>query len=573
MLKKKKKVIIINPPINQTDTVYSSVPLLLGQIRDFDIDSTSLDMNIEFFYDLISKNNLLKTEQKLKKIYRDNEKIITNNQNTALYKEAFEQNKFIEKYYLKEKKLFQSVLKKADILLPEYMNCYRNNNEDKNFDLIKKYIRYIIRLSFLPYYPTSVRNSFDEGLISHVDNLYDYSYENIMKVISDRKHNPFIDYFEQKIKDLKLNQYDIIGVSVPFSETLYPALTLCRLLKEKTKAKIISGGVLVHFVRDSFIKYPDMFGRVFDALMYGECEAAFTEYISSVLKNKSLSEINGLIYKENNELRINPPKDIENIEEIKNYCFDGIDFSKYFNRLIYVEFSKGCYWGKCAYCYSKYNKKYYIRDPKKAVDMLQELSEKYKVSNFGIIDDALSPAFAEKFADEIIKRNLKISYGCLMRLEKDISFELLKKLKQSGLYTVFWGLESVSERLLNLINKGINISEAQRIIQESYQAGIKNFVGIMLKFPTETQEEMMMTIEFVNKNKEFIDKIVAFRFTLFKYSALLNNPEYYRITNIREPEEFSNYLEYDAPSVSDEFIKKILSENNIPEIEIYSKWD
>lgn len=571
---KKKKVLIINPPINQTDTVYSAVPLLLGQIKDLkDVEARALDFNIDFFYDFISKKNLFTTEKKIIKSYKDNLSVINTSEDVLLKNRAIQHNKLIEKYYFSQKVLFNSLKKHIDSLIPNYMKMFNNNDEIREFELIKKQIRYALKLIFLPYFPTSARASFNEGLIFHVDNLYDYSYENIMKVIFDRKHNPFIDYFEEKIRELKLNQYNLIAISIPFSETLYPALTLCSILKAKTKANITIGGVLVHFIRDTFEKYPEMFGKVFDNLMFGESESAFPDYVSSVLNNLPLSRINGLIYKENGKLKINPPKDIIHIDEIKNYCFDGIDFSKYLNRLIYVEFSKGCYWGKCAYCYSRYNKKYYIRNPQKAVDMIQELSEKYKVSNFGIIDDALSPDFAEKFADEIIRRNLKISYGCLMRLEKNISFELLQKLKQSGLYTIFWGLESASERLLNLIHKGIELDEAKRIIEESYKAGIKNFVGIMLKFPTETQEEMMMTIDFVNQNRQFIDKIVAFRFTMFKSCALLNNPEYYEMTNIIEPEEFSNYLEYDAPSVSDEYIKKILSENNIPEVEIYSKWD
>lgn len=567
---KKKKVLIINPPLNKMEAVYSAVPLLLGQIKDLNVSSKSLDLNIEFLYDIISKKYLKQVETKIKNIYKKNQKIISSSADSF---KASEHNKLIEKLYFNEQKLFKKLLKMADYLIPTYMKYIKDKKSNKNLALIKKYIQYAVKLCFLPYYPARVSTTVSKAIVIFADNLYKYSYEDIIEKVEDREHNIFVEYFEYKIKQLNLKQYDLIAITIPFAHTLYPALTLSKLLKEKTKANIVIGGILVHSTKEAYIKRPEMFGKFFDAIMYGEGEIPFKNYISYINNEILISQVGGLIYKENNEIKISPPKEISHIDEIKNYCFDGIDFSKYPEPFIAVEFSKGCYWGKCSYCYSKYQKKYHIRNYIKAADYIQELTEKYKVYNFNILDDSLNPNFAEKFAEEIIRRKLKISFQCLMRLEKNISYDLLKKMKEAGLESIFWGVESASPRIIELMNKGTDINDVSRILKDSYNAGIKNNLGIMFGFPTETEEDVKMTIDFIRENYQYIGKLNPFKFTLLKYSALLEKPDYYQISNIRDVEEFSNYLEYDAPCVSDEWLNNELEKNHLFLLQIYTKWN
>ena len=71
--------------------------------------------------------------------------------------------------------------------------------------------------------------------------------------------------------------------------------------------------------------------------------------------------------------------------------------------------------------------------PEKAVDIIEEINKKYNITFFHILDDAININFAEKFAKELIERNLKIEYSCLLRTENNLNFELLKILKKSGI--------------------------------------------------------------------------------------------------------------------------------------------
>jgi len=82
------------------------------------------------------------------------------------------------------------------------------------------------------------------------------------------------------------------------------------------------------------------------------------------------------------------------------------------------------------------------------VDQLQELAQRFETPYFQFTDESCSPELLEEIAEIIIARNLNLRYLCYARLEKGFTVARLKKLHQSGLRKLMFGLESGSDQTL-----------------------------------------------------------------------------------------------------------------------------
>ena len=570
------KVLLINPPFAFPDNVYASVPILLGQLKNAGIDAKAMDLNIEFIKDILNKDYLEKTVEKLNYILQTDEVKNIDEKYSLTKEQQVEQKLLIEKCLIKQKNITETIIKSSDNLWDSYLQV-KNIQNSKKTENIKKAISYAMSIAFMPYYPSTLHISFGSGknLFYFIEEnpIYKNTYEDLMYRCNNEERNIYVGYFKEKIIKQKLNEYDVIAITIPFESCFYPALTFARTIKEYTNAKVIIGGVLINSIVDSFKKHPEMFGQYFDALMLGEGEKSIVDYVNVVESGSSLSSISGLVYKNQETIVQNPIEYINNVDSVAEPAYDGLDFSNYVYPKISMEFSKGCYWSKCLYCYCNLYKRYHIKNPKLAVDMIENLINKYGIRSFHILDDSLNINFARIFAQEIISRNLNIKYSAFFRLEEALTRDFLELMCRSGLNSIFFGLESASEKILKLMNKGINVSTAERILKDSFELGIETSVGFMYGFPSESEKDLNDTLDFIKRNRKYITKCNNFKFTLLKSSALLKFQQQLNITNIREIEEFSAYLLYDADNLDDEKFNSIMKKNNISYLNRYTKWE
>ena len=214
--------------------------------------------------------------------------------------------------------------------------------------------------------------------------------------------------------------------------------------------------------------------------------------------------------------------------------------------------SKGCYWGKCTFCSlaAKYSR-YSIKTPHRIIANIKELKKKVNTLKYiSFQDDAIHPNYLDKLSDEIIKENLNIQYSIFGRFEKEFTRDLLQKLYKSGLRSIYWGLESGSQKILNDMNKGINLENVARILKDANEIGIENMVGIIVNFPTETIKEYNETLEFLSKIKQYAT-ISPGRFAIMKNSTIAKNAEKYGIRTLGA-EEFAYCILYKNNNISEE---------------------
>jgi hypothetical protein len=161
----------------------------------------------------------------------------------------------------------------------------------------------------------------------------------------------------------------------------------------------------------------------------------------------------------------------------------------------------GCYWGKCTFCDISLD---YIRlyEPVAAqllCDRMEEIIAQTGQNGFHFVDEAAPPALMRALALEIIRRKLTVSWWTNIRFEKSFTRDLCLLLKASGCIAVSGGLEVASDRLLELIQKGITVAQVARVNRNFSDAGIMVHAYLMYGFPTQTAQETIDSLEMVRQ--------------------------------------------------------------------------
>ena len=161
----------------------------------------------------------------------------------------------------------------------------------------------------------------------------------------------------------------------------------------------------------------------------------------------------------------------------------------------------GCYWSKCTFCDISldYIKLYEPLAAQLLCDRIEEIIAQTGQTGFHFVDEAAPPALMRALALEIIRRNITISWWTNIRFEKSFTRDLCLLLRASGCIAVSGGLEVASDRLLELIQKGITVAQVAMVNKHFTEAGIMVHAYLMYGFPTQTAQETIDSLEMVRQ--------------------------------------------------------------------------
>ena len=161
----------------------------------------------------------------------------------------------------------------------------------------------------------------------------------------------------------------------------------------------------------------------------------------------------------------------------------------------------GCYWGKCTFCDISldYIKIYEPVAANLLCDRIEELIAQTGQTGFHFVDEAAPPALMRALALEIIRRKLAVTWWTNIRFEKSFSRDLCLLLKASGCIAVSGGLEVASDRLLQLIDKGVTVEQVAKVTRNFTEAGIMVHAYLMYGYPTQTIQETVDSLEMVRQ--------------------------------------------------------------------------
>ncbi len=407
------------------------------------------------------------------------------------------------------------------------------------------------------------------------------SSEQIIRASKDYGQNPYLEFYEKRLIPRIIEASPaLVGISISWFSQLIPGFTLARLIRNaKTDLHVTIGGSMMTHLKDVLIYKRKLFPLVSSFIVY-EGETALLELATAIRDGKGLEGVPGLIYPHGKkDVRINTPSLLPDLDELPTPDFEGLPMGRYLSPVPYLPLSasRGCYWNKCAFCSHHYSLSHFrSRRAESVLHDMKKLNERYGASHFYFVDDAIPPAIVTGLPEVIKKDHCQYFWGGELRFEKafrDTDFSLVH---QGGCRFLLFGLESSCQRMLDLMNKGIDSSMITEILKRSHQAGIINWVFLFLGFPGETEEEARMTMESIIRDRDHIDMIAPGRFVLTRNSEVYTNPSKFGITRVEKPDMDSDFKTTYAflaeKGISPDEAQNILNEARIkPEIHKFLK--
>ncbi len=552
--------LLISPPMFQPTGPYLAIPALMAQLEQAGFEVEALDLNIEFYNEVLQKTYLEKSIKKVEEIEEKIQKEAKKYNSKRLWdypiktREIILKNKIIQTYLETKSDFFKIIPNEID----KAVAAIKNKEEFYNPQSYKKSIQIIsaaLEIASLPYAPTNV---FFPG---HKNPLLSLDYDVIKYNTSSKSTNIYIEFFEKWVKKIKEQKPKFVGISIASYHQMLAGLTLARMLKKETNAYIAIGGSYFTRTLDTLSKCPDFFDTFAQAVLFESGENSIVELLKFLNKELPIEKVSNIIYKQKKKIITNNiPCQLE-ISETQLPSYKGFDFSKYLTPdvILQIQTARGCYWGKCSFCDIPYGKTYSIKKIDKVIEEIKNYTEKYKINHFEIVDESLNPYYLNELSKELINNNLQINYKACSRIEDAFSKELLNQARESGLRLLQWGLETGSERIFRLINKSENFSNRIDILRNSAEADIWNNCFLFFSFPTETMEEAQETINLINANTDIINSVAHGHFSLAKYSHINKNQDFYKIKSIKLPENnFEVFLNFEGQVHSKEEKKELI---------------
>ena len=291
------------------------------------------------------------------------------------------------------------------------------------------------------------------------------------------------DVFEQR-------EVLCLGLSVMTGQQIDSAIRLAK--KFHGRIPIVWGGVHPTICPESVSceKYVDYIIR-------GDGEEAFLTLLQDLDSGKTKADFDYKVYCLNN---LNKSViDFDNEQIASQYFVERDGFKKAFP----LETSRGCP-HKCAFCHNSIlGHTYRVVDTDLVIKNIDQLYLKYKID--GVIFQEDNFFLKEKRVIEILTRLKKYNIG--WKANSRISYfkkivhdeQFMNLLVDSQCHVLQFGIESGSDRVLKLINKGINVKDVVQVNKELAKYNISVRYNFIIGFPTESRNEIEQTLELIDK--------------------------------------------------------------------------
>jgi len=320
-----------------------------------------------------------------------------------------------------------------------------------------------------------------------------------------------VNNFKMKeiVEIIKRESPEIVGIYVCTSNYKY-VLNLAEHIRKYVEYIILGGPHITVNPKNA------LRNKNIDLVVFGDGEETFIELINTIHKKKGFEKIKGIGFKKNGELIINEPRPfIKDLDKIPFPARHLVPLQKYKpSPHQYIRqpsttmiTSRGCPF-RCKFCFSsQINKRIYRnRSVDNVIAEIKYLQEKYGIKEVQFWDDVfgLDKKWLHEFCDKLIKEKIDLAWFCEQRANL-VDFEILKKMKKAGCYSIFYGFESLNQEILDFINKDITRQQIINAIKWTKKAGIIVRANFILGLPYETPKKTKKMIKLICKlNPDYV---------------------------------------------------------------------
>ncbi|MDD5173430.1 MAG: radical SAM protein [Candidatus Omnitrophica bacterium] len=248
-----------------------------------------------------------------------------------------------------------------------------------------------------------------------------------------------------------------------------------------------------------------------DFLFVGEAELSLPKLLDKLAKgDKRFDDVPGLAWREKGQIRLNDKFIIEDLDSLPMPAWDlirpetypesqhGAFFKKF--PIAPIILTRGCPYS-CTFCAGNLvsGKRIRKRNIDNVLDEIRLLHNDYGIREFHIIDDNFTQdiSYAKNFLRRLKALNLDISWAAPNGVRMDtLDEEILKLMKETGLYLISLGIESGSDEVLRRMKKGTDIAKIRRCVKMIKANGIDMAGFFILGFPGDTEKSIKDTIRF-----------------------------------------------------------------------------
>jgi radical SAM superfamily enzyme YgiQ (UPF0313 family) len=311
-----------------------------------------------------------------------------------------------------------------------------------------------------------------------------------------------LEKIREKLPDTFLVALTLLTPEVP------DALAILKFIRAQSEVPIVVGGWHCTLFPDQMVRSP-----LTDYVIAGEGDDHIVELAASLRDGKRPAE--KLYEKKNLDLNLLPEPDYSlepQIERfITNFLTDPLSqFVPHPIRWLPYEASRGCP-SQCTFCINVVtgNTRYRKKDAGKVVEEIAHIVEKYRLTHVKIIDDNFFVDIerVRKICRGILEKNLSITWDAECRCDyfndRLLNDETLALARKSGLIQLTLGIESGSQRTLEIMKKNITVEQAETAVVMCNRHGIIARSSFMLEIPGEAKEDILRTIRFINRMRQY----------------------------------------------------------------------
>jgi radical SAM superfamily enzyme YgiQ (UPF0313 family) len=550
MLRENMRILLVTPPMTQVNTPYPATAYLTSFLRENGYFVEQRDLGIDLFHKLFSRQGL----QKFKDIIEKKKK---RSDREEFFLEAFEDYLSSIEPVLKflkgqDPSLALRIAKRK--LLPEGPRFMPLREHSHLLDLfgpmgVQDQAKYLASL-----YLDDIADIIKES----VDSRFEFSRYGEQLASSQTSFSPLLKSLDQKslvdemladcMKSLvsQINP-DVIGFSLPFPGNVYGGLRAAETAKtiKPTVITVAGGGYVNTELRE--LSDPRIF-NFFDYLTFDDGEAPLLRLLEYLEKKRPSSDLVRTWYLENKKITRSEGSGEIPFKLLKGPTYQGLPLQDYISMLempnpmhrLWSDFrwnklilAHGCYWKKCTFCDVSldYIKRFEPARVETVVDNIAKLIAETGQTGFHFVDEAAPPALLKAMSEELIKRNIKISWWGNLRFDPQFTPEVAELMADAGCVAVSGGLEVASPRILKLINKGTTVEQVAKVTKAFTEAGIYVHAYLMYGFPSQNTQETVDSLEVVRQL--FVNNCLQsahwHRFTATAHSPVGQNPAKYGI--------------------------------------------
>lgn len=369
-------------------------------------------------------------------------------------------------------------------------------------------------------------NNFSNGLFSlgtvlkkagYDVNIIDFDY--LITVGKIKKYTAIDGYLEEMCNYLLDFNPDVICLYTMSNSFLY-TINLAKLIKKiNRKVKVLFGGPQATLCATETL---NLFQCV-DAIGIGEGERTIELIINALLLDKDLTNIRGVAYLKDGEVKINDTDMISDLDLLEKYDFSLFDGEM--NGRMSLDVGRGCPFG-CKYCSTKtfWKRKFRLKSSNRIIEEMIEGNKKFNVTQFDLQHDLFTANRKKviEFCNKLIELKLVYEWTCSARVDT-LDEELISIMSTAGCKAMFLGVETGSKSLQRIINKNLNLDKVSEVVKGLKKNNIKVITSFIYGFPEETESDLNDTLELIyNLVIDKVDNVQCHLFSVFPGTEYMN---------------------------------------------------